>query len=310
MRQIERLRGEFSETNFWPVLESFLLDMETRNLTPKSIAGYFEHLGHLFRFIQGRGLGDPAAAGREDLQRYILSQRGKVSDHTVNTRLRHIRAFYNWMIREEILAASPMAKIRLLRADKGPKPVLPPESIKKLLSGLRGRKLRRFEADRNRAMIMVLWDGMVRLSELVGVELEDISVGQRLILIRGKGRKRRMVPLSQKTLKLTQRWQMMHRQGLPGSKLFCDRDGKDLQARNVRLILERLGNKYRIHVNPHLIRHSAATWYIKSGGSLERLRLILGHSSLIVTQNYLHLSAADLVEDFQDHSPANALGNV
>lgn len=307
MANLEQLERCMAGTDFSPYWTSFCLDAETRNLTTKSIAGYADHLCHFFRTLVGLRVVKLGAVTKTNIQQYILGQKGTVSDHTVNTRLRHIKSFLNYCVREELLDTSPMVGVKLLRAEKGPKPVVGPEIITRICRGLTGRKLRAFEAARNKAMVLIMWDSMLRLTETSLLKVADLNFEQKLLLVHGKGRKRRMVPVSGQVLRVVQRWLIKHRTGVWGDWLFCDRYGQLLKARNVRLIIERLGDKHRVHLTPHLIRHSAATWYIRNGGSLERLRLILGHSSLITTQNYLHLSASDLVEGHADLSPAKGL---
>ena len=153
-------------------------------------------------------------------------------------------------------------------------------------------------------MIMLFWTGMIRSNELRTLHIDDIDFQGRRIKVMGKGRKERIVPLGTRTLKLVQQYLVRFRSNYPGNDLICMRSGERMSERLVHKTIQRIGLSVGLKLHPHLLRHSAATWYAKQPGSnLEVLRQILGHSTLLVTQNYLHLSAADLSANHDLLSP-------
>jgi len=89
--------------------------------------------------------------------------------------------------------------------------------------------------------------------------------------------------------------------------VFCQRNGKPITSRHCHKIIQEIGKKAGVALYPHLIRHSAATYFIRQGGSPVILQKILGHTSLTVTQNYLHMSNQDMVDTYSRFSPSNAI---
>ena len=156
-------------------------------------------------------------------------------------------------------------------------------------------------------MVLLFWDGMLRLNEVRNLKLSDVDLEGRLIKVFGKGRKERMVPLGVKTLKAIQQFLIKWRSKYSGENLICMRNGQAIKERHYHKIIQQLGEKSGLKLHPHLLRHSAATWYIRQGGNPVILQKILGHSSLSVTQKYLHLSNEDAVNSYNDFSPSNGL---
>jgi site-specific recombinase XerD len=153
----------------------------------------------------------------------------------------------------------------------------------------------------------MMWDGMLRRNELLALKLTDINLDGRLIKVFGKGRKERMVPLGVKTVRALHQFLARWRSKFPGDTLICMRNGEQITERHCHKIVQQLGRKNGVKLYPHLLRHSAATWYIRQGGNPVILQGIMGHSSLTVTQQYLHLSSKDAVDSYDKFSPANAL---
>jgi site-specific recombinase XerD len=148
---------------------------------------------------------------------------------------------------------------------------------------------------------------MLRMNEVLSLKIGDIDLEGRLIKVFGKGRKERMVPLGVKTLRILHQYLIKWRSKFPANVLICMRNGQPLKDRHCHKIISSIGKKLGLTLYPHLLRHSAATWYIQQGGNPAVLQRILGHSSLLVTQNYLHLSNADTVASYESFSPSNCL---
>jgi site-specific recombinase XerD len=301
---IKRVEARYSDSEFKPYLDSFKLDCMVRNLTPKSIDVYFERLGYFFGYLREHEKTLERVTKRI-IQEYILSLTGKVSDETVNGRIRACKRFFNHLEAEGIWESdNPAQNVKLLRTAKKIKPVLSPDDFQKIISSF-DRK--RFEGARNLVMILLMWDGMLRKGEVLGLKLSDIDLEGRLIKVFGKGRKERMVPLGVKTLRILHQYLIKWRSKFPGDILICMRNGQPLKDRHCHKIISSIGKKLGLILYPHLLRHSAATWYIQQGGNPAVLQRILGHTSLLVTQNYLHLSNADTVASYESFSPSNCL---
>jgi len=301
---VKRVEGKFADSEIKKYLDSFKLDCRVRNLTPKTIDVYFERLGYFFDYLQKNGI-TLENVTKAHIHDYILSQNGEVSDETINGRIRACKRFFNHLEAEGLWDGdNPANKVKLLKSAKRIKPIVSPEDFQKVMSVIDRKK---FEGMRNLVMLMLMWDGMLRKGEVLGLKTEEIDLESRLIKVFGKGRKERMVPLGIKTLKILHQYMIKWRSKLPGQSLICMRDGNPITQRHCHKIIQRIGQKAGIRLYPHLLRHSAATWYIQQGGNPAVLQRILGHTSLLVTQNYLHLSNADTVASYESFSPSNCL---
>lgn len=302
--RIQRVEKEYGESDAKPYLDSFKFDCMVRNLTPKSIGGYYERMSYLLGYLRDNNIPFEQITKRT-IQDYIMLLKGTVSDETINGRLRVYRRFFNYLVDEGLWEQeNPMAGVKLLRATKKVKPVISPEDIQKLIATF---DKKRFEGNRNLVMTLLLWDGMLRMNEVLGLKVADIDLEGRLIKVFGKGRKERMVPLGVKTLRILHHYLIKWRSKLPGEFLICTRAGERLKDRHCHKIISNIGKRHGLKLYPHLLRHSAATWYIQQGGNPAVLQRILGHTSLLVTQNYLHLSNADTVASYESFSPSNCL---
>jgi len=300
----DRFHSRFRDTEFDPYLQSFRLDCEIRNLTQKTMDGYVERLAYLFAHLSESGLCFDKATKRI-IRSYILSLKDKVSDETINGRIRVYRRFFNHLISEELWEhPDPMAGIKLLKTEKRIKPIVGPEDIQKIIGRLRKAT---FEGNRNLILLLLYWDGMLRKTEALKLKTSELDLPSRMVKVYGKGRKERMVPLGNKTLRLLHRYIVKWRSEYPGEHLICMRDGNPVTDRHCHKIIQQMGQRAGLKLHPHLLRHSAATWYIRQGGNPAVLQGILGHTSLLVTQQYLHLTAEDAVNSYAQFSPANGL---
>ncbi len=286
------------------LLQAFRFDCELRNLTTKTIDCYFERIEYLVRFLRScnRSLCDVT---KQDIQQYIFSLKGHVSDETINGRIRVYRTFFNYLTLEGLWTNdSPMDGIKQLKTVSKIKPVITIDDVQRVLKSL---KTPVFETVRNKVMVLLFWDCMLRQNELLNLKVCDINLDNRLIKVLGKGRKERMVPMGLQTIKLLHKFLIKWRSKYPGEYLICMRNGEQVKQRHCHKIIQRLGQKQSLKLYPHLFRHSAATHYIKLGGNPAVLQRILGHSSLAITQNYLHLSNIDTVSSYDSFSPSNGL---
>lgn len=302
--RIRRVENEFGASDAKPYLDAFKFDAMVRNLSLKSIDGYYERLGYLLQYLR-RNKTPFMQTTKRNLQDYILSLKGMVSDETINGRLRVYRRFFNYLVDEGLWEhENPMAGVKLIRAAKKVKPIITPEVFQRVIAAF-DRK--RFEGNRNLVMTLLLWDGMLRMNEILGLKISNLNLEGRIIKIFGKGRKERMVPCGVKTIKLIHQYLVKWRRHFPGDYLICMRNGQRLRDRQCHKIISGIGKKLDIRLHPHLLRHSAATYFIQQGGSVAILQQILGHSSLVTTQKYVHLTNSDKIKSYESYSPSNCL---
>jgi len=293
------------DMRFRDLAEQFYYDCRVRNLSPNTLRGYGERLMNFHVFLKGRKLRLEAVT-RAVIQDYIMSLKDRVSDHTVNGRLRVLRVFFRFLAREGLSNnGNPMEKVSLIKTENTLKRILTPEHMEQLLS-VPNKRI--FTGYRNFAALLVFWDSLIRLSELINLKVEDVDLKQGLLKVFGKGRKERVVPVGTKTVRALHYYWIKYRQRISGDFFFCQKSGQPLERRNVERILTRIGERVDLHVTPHLIRHSGATWWIKQGAQPMYLQNLMGHTSMSVTQRYVHLASVDdLKKHHQKFSLADSL---
>ncbi len=291
-------------TNWKTYVDAFVFGCKIRNLAPRTISVYAERLGYLARHLEGKGI-DIEDISKQDIQDYLLSLIGNVSDETVNGRIRVYRRFFTYLEEEGFWKKpNPTHKLKLIKASKRIKPVISPEQVGQILHSLNRDT---FEGYRNLAIVMLFWDAMIRKEELITLRMENVDLRAGLIKVYGKGRKERQVPMGAKTVKMLHFYLNRWRLDVRGDLVFCQRNGDEITSRHCHKIIQDIGKRVGVTLYPHLIRHSAATYFIRQGGSPVILQKILGHTSLVVTQNYLHMSNQDMIESYNRFSPSNAI---
>jgi len=261
-------------------LEAFINDCRFRNLREKTISEYKWYL----EYIQNN-VGDLLEIDRQAIKDMAVSRiNSGLKATTVNHYIKAIKVFYSFLEREEYIENNPMEKLRKIPEPKIVKPVLDVSQISKLLKQI---PIRGFYHLRARSMIMLMWDTAVRLNELLSIEFSDIDLQTRTIKIKGKGRKERIVPFGSRTKNELKRYIKIWTEK-QSPYLFCTRDGLKLDKRKFQDILYTYGRKIGLHVNPHLIRHSAATFLAKSEMPAQHIQILLGHSNLNTIQRYIN----------------------
>ena len=248
-------------------------------VSPRTLRGFALELGQ-------RGL-DPASQAR------ILST---------------VRAFYRWCFDTGRIPANPASG---LRNPKQPKklPAFLTEGESEALLELPPAV--DFASARLRALLELLYASGLRVSELVGLDLQDVLGAERTLRVLGKGGKERLVPYHEaagRSLEayLGYRSALLAEKGLPGSPaVFLNQRGGRLTPTSVRTFLDRALDEaaVRSRVSPHALRHSFATHLLNAGMDLRAIQELLGHASLSTTQRYTHLSLEDLARTYGEAHP-------
>lgn len=241
---------------------------------------------------------------QRDIQNYLMSIMDEVSGETVNGSIRVFRVFYRHLMAEGLIKSNPMDQIRLVRTAYKIKTVITTEEMSNVLSQFDRQE---FHGARDYCMVLLAYDSMLRLSELLTVKLSDLDLTTKLVKVTGKGRKQRYVPFSDKTAKSIHTYLVRHRKRTPGDLLFPMLDGAQIKQRRAHRIFAKAGTRAGVYMHPHLVRHSSASQFIRMGGNPAVLQRVLGHSSLTVTQRYVHLSNDDMNRAYETFSPVASL---
>jgi len=234
-----------------------------------------------------------------------------LSGHAVNTYMRSIRAFWSWLVREEVITANPFSKVKV---PKPPKKVIMPfdeEQMRALLSVIDTKPPIGF---RDWTIILTLLDTGIRVTELTELKLKDVSLVQRYLKIHGKGNKERIVPFGISIQKALAKYINKYRPTPTyplSDNLFLTRDGMLLTPNRVQSIIELYASRSNIQgvrASPHTFRHTFAVSYLRNGGDVFTLQRILGHETLDMVRNYVCLAQSDLQEAHLRCSPVDNLG--
>ena len=197
---------------------------------------------------------------------------------------------------------------RLLRLPKMPKtlPEVPnAEVTNALIDGSSNEDLDRPFPERDRLLLELLYGCGLRISEAMGLNLEDFDCGERWVRVRGKGRKERQIPYGTKAAEALENWLKVRRSETEPRALFLNHRGArltDRGARNlVRFYATYVAGDSSIH--PHTLRHAFATDLLSSGADLRAIQELLGHSRLSTTQKYTQVSLTDLMRVYDSAHP-------
>ena len=300
-----------------PLINKFIsyVDHE-RNFSPHTVRCYAADLGHFAAFLGGPGAAPDDLAGEAmsdrirrvtplDLRGYLAElRRADYSRATVARKIATLRSFYKYLAREGHVQANPVKVIRTPRQEKRLPKFLAPAEVERLLSAPRGNDLLSL---RDAAILEVLYSTGMRVSELVGLNLESIDPIGEVARVRGKGRRERIAPLGSFAMRALNRY-LEARAAMPvhdAEAVFVNRRGHRLDVRSVRRKLAKYLRAAGLdaHASPHTLRHSFATHMLERGADLRAVQELLGHRSLSTTQIYTHVTASRLKEVYEAAHP-------
>ncbi len=280
----------------------FFSDCAARNLQVRTIDFYRLKLSYL---IEAAGERPPTAITTAQMKMLITHYREKRewSVGTANHAITAWKVFFHYLYQEEIIDSDPAKRLKKLKGDQLiPAPLTPKEIHILLADAGEG-----FVGIRNTAMLLVLLDCGLRLSELTGLKLEDIDFTTCQLLVFGKGRKERLVPFSGPVRRMLLKY-LSHRTTRTHEKaLWIDEEGVPFTDEGFRSFLARLEKRTGIRVHAHKFRHTFASQYIADGGNPAYLQRLLGHTTPIMTNRYVHLMDTDARDDHRAASPVTHL---
>lgn len=249
---------------------------------------------------------EPRAIDLLVLREWLASlYRDRLSPVSMRRKLAAVRGLFAFMLREGVVAINVA---RLLRTPKAPQKlpdVMSAEQTNALVDGVAADTLHRPFPARDRALFEFLYGCGVRVSELAGLDLDDIDRSAGWIRVRGKGRKERQVPLPGKALDALDRY-LTQRLPAPNERaLFLNHRGARLTTRAisgmVKLYATALSGDPSVH--PHSFRHAYATHLLADGADLRAIQELLGHARLSTTQRYTQVSLTDLMAVYDKAHP-------
>jgi integrase/recombinase XerC len=276
-----------------------------RRLSPHTVTAYERDLASLTRLTTGKSLAELTVT---DIRSAIVKLRSQdLEASSVARQLSSWRGFYTFACRRLGYASNPCLGLRPPKAAKALPQVLSPDTCTQLLDG--GSPLASDDAllARDHAMFELFYSSGLRLSELSGLDLNDVDLQSGEAQVTGKGRKTRIVPVGRHAIAAIAAWLPLRLPLLSDNTpaLFISQRGGRLTPRSVQLRLDRWALQAGLgqHVHPHMLRHAFATHVLQSSGDLRAVQEMLGHASISTTQVYTHLDWQHLAKVYDQAHP-------
>lgn len=280
-----------------------------RSLSGNSIQAYVRDVEKLAQFIEMKFAGvSPLAISSRHLQAFLqyINELG-MSAFSQARILSGLKAFYKYLLFEELIAKDPTALIEGPKLGRKLPDTLEYEEIVKMLEAI---DMSKPEGGRNRAMLEVLYSSGLRVSELVDLKIGNVYFDVGFLRVIGKGNKERLVPIGKDALKYVKIYLQEIRVHVPVQKgaeshVFLNRRGGKLSRVMIFMIIKDLALKIGLNktISPHTFRHSFATHLIEGGADLRAVQEMLGHESITTTEIYTHLDRDYLRQVIQEFHP-------
>jgi integrase/recombinase XerD len=294
-----------------PHVEDFLgyLTVE-RGASPNTISAYRADLARYAAFLGERGPLSPDAITRDDVTAWITALKsGGAAPSTIERRVAAVKSFHRFLVREGVTTNHPTAALPLPQVPQRLPAVASVQDVERLLSqpfpdGPVGH--------RDRAMLEVLYGCGLRASELTGLDLRDLDLGEGYVRVCGKGSKERVTPISGAAAAALQEY-LTHGRPFLRTKSGARRQDPDAVFLNIRggrmtrstihALVHAYGGRVGLDLHPHSLRHSFATHLLEGGADLRALQEMLGHADISTTQIYTHVDRTHLREEYLSTHP-------
>ncbi len=282
-----------------------------KNASPHTVKSYREDLTQALEFFRGR-LGAQAPTISQINTRLLRGYLAWLHDQgyaktTVARRMAAVRSWVRFLCRRGTLTSNPATGLRTPKQDKKLPHFLAEDALLLLLDTPSKKTPL---GNRDRAILELLYSAGLRVSELTGLNVEDVDFDAALARVRGKGKRERLAVIGKPALAALQHWldaraKRLARASRPQTALFLNKNGTRLTSRSVG----RLMQKYLAlagldpQTSPHTLRHSFATHLLDRGADIRAVQELLGHRSLATTQIYTHVTTKRLNESYRKAHP-------
>jgi len=281
-----------------------------KGLAPLTVNAYATDIAQFSSFLQKKK-GALIKAQRIDVRDFIQELfANSVDGRSVGRKLSSLRHLYRYLLLDKLIDHDPTLNIDSPKQWKVLPKSLARDEMETVLRGpapRSGGKVAEAIAGRDRAMLEVFYAGALRVSEIVGVRLEDLKLDLGYMLVRGKGDKERIVPLGKAAQEVLAGYLREVRPVLTNGRssplLFLGRGARKLTRQRVWQMVGEASAGSGRHASPHMLRHSCATHMVENGADLRTVQTILGHSDISTTQVYTHLALDRLKNVYQKHHP-------
>lgn len=275
-------------------IAKYLAELERRGASKHTVRNYASDLEQFATYFEPPGETAPKI---EELDLPLLREwlawlyDEGLTVVSVRRKIAAVRAMFKFLLREGVVLKNPASRLRTPKTRQRLPEVMSAEKTNNLLDGAE-----EFSKERDMAFLELLYGCGIRVSELVGIDLEDIDLREGWLRVRGKGNKEREVPVPERAVAAVERYLETRSAQASERALFVNSRGGRLGDRQVR----RLVKQYALlvtgdsTVHPHSFRHAYATHLLSDGADLRAIQELLGHARLSTTQKYTQVSLKDL----------------
>ena len=279
-----------------------------RNLSQNTIEAYRNDLRWLLAYVNYHGL-KVETVKLEDLDNFSASLHDqRITPRSQARILSGVRSFFKFLLLDGFIDADPTELLVSPHVRNALPDVLSTAEVDRLEASI---ELSKWEGQRNRAIIEVLFSCGLRVSELVNLKLSNLYVEEKFVRVTGKGDKERLVPISSRALDELNAW-FADRNVMrikPGEEdyVFLNRRGAHLTRTMILIMIKRQAVAAGITktISPHTLRHSFATALLEGGADLIAIQAMMGHEDIATTEIYTHIDTSSLREEITKHHPRN-----
>ena len=287
---------------------AFLEELKRKNVSPHTLRNYEIDLDQVIAYftLPGEPTLTPAQLDVLALREWLgdLFNR-KLQTSTIRRKLASLRSFFKFLLLQGAITTNYSRLIKTSKASKKLPRVPTAEQTCVLIEGVAEDKFNRPHPQRDLAIFELLYGCGLRVSELVGLNLEDIDRTERWLRVRGKGKKERQVPYASKAAAALESWLLERKAATGQNAVFLNHRGGRLSDKGawgiVKFYAKFLSGDDSMH--PHTLRHAYATHLLADGADLRSIQELLGHSSLSTTQKYTQVALADLMSVYDKAHP-------
>ena len=296
-------------------IRQFADNLVRRNTSDHTVRSYVSDLQQFHRYLTPPDSeGKPGTFSVQELNSQVIREYmgylhdKKIEKSSIARKISALRSFCRYLCKSRILLHNPA---KLVRSPKVAQRIPNYLTEKDCVALIETPDLNQPAGRRDRAILELLYACGLRVSELTGINIGDIDFTESLILVRGKGKKERLVPFGNPCHAALEAYleercsQPVAHSPEPDLPVFLNLRGSRLTARSVRRVVEKHMGSARLNqkISPHGLRHSFATHLLNSGADLRSIQELLGHKNLSTTQRYTHLSIGHLMEQYEKAHP-------
>ncbi|MCL6416121.1 tyrosine recombinase XerC [Aestuariirhabdus sp. Z084] len=288
-----------------PWIEDFLhyLNAE-RQLSPHTLSNYRRDLGKLDQFREQQNLNRWQQIDSHHIRLFVATcHRQGLGGKSLQRTLSATRSFFRFLNREQRLSNNPATGVRAPKSERRLPHTLDADQMGQLLTIDDNDPL----SIRDQCIMELFYSSGLRLSELVGLNLDSLDLKAAQLIAIGKGNKARQLPIGRLALEALKRWLQLRSQlaNEDCQALFVSSRGSRISQRQVQTRLKQWGVKQQLpdNLHPHKLRHSFASHLLESSGDLRAVQELLGHSDISTTQIYTHLDFQHLAETYDKAHP-------